>query len=482
MNLDQLFNKAKNQAPLMDMDQVKNLLQNPPPPSKFAPKKSWYFKPLLASVAVVMTVAGLLFFQNNKNNNDKNNKLVVENKTQVIDNQGISIENNDVDNKNKQAKTQTTAQQNPQAPIFKSIPMTHETELDSASSYSPTQTVVVEKPKPSMFKIKTKEVVFNGKDSSSRFRLFGDSIFFQSDIKAPHIELRQAQYAYIGSEESIHIRYLDLDPLDLKKLGITLNEKGMFYNNNIAGMGRLQLCFEESLDLNRHSGAQHYSPTYSAGLDEDIPTVLRNTQQSKFDFYPYLTTDTKGSEILTYMFDKTRERAGFYALQGENVFEDAALRDQLNKLIPIRVRLKEHEMLLWFTLTPAFLKALPAQMAAEISNDLNVIQRKTAATNCRYFEVCRSNFNLINKVRTYPNPVIDTPIHVEFELSMPQTLRIALHDMEGNEIRELQAASTPMSKGSNSMVFNTDNLANGMYILVFSNNNTYATQRVLVQR
>jgi hypothetical protein len=329
--------------------------------------------------------------------------------------------------------------------------------------------------------IKTKEVVFNSKDSSSRFRLFGDSIHFQNDIKAPHIELRQAQYAYINDEENIKIRYLDLDIVDLKKLGVTLNEKGMFYNNDTPQLGKLQLFFEEMLDLRKHSGKQQYMPTYSAALDDEIPAVTKNVAQSKLGFYPYLTTDVKGSQILSYMFDKTKEKPGFYALQGENVFEDAALKDKLNQLIPIRVRLKEHEILLWFTLNTSFLNALPKKIAEDIGRELNILNKKNGASKCRFFEVCRSNFNLINKVHTYPNPIVEEPLHVEFELTIPMSIRIALHDMEGNEVRELQPY-TDWQKGKNKLSFNLDLLSNGIYILALYNGNSYATQRVLIQR
>jgi hypothetical protein len=469
MNLDQLFNKAKQQAPLMSMDDVRNMLQNPPPPKK-ASKSYGKFAIYTASLSAVLML-GILLLPKQKTTITLDSPLT-EIPTQILVSDSQTIEKNIVE------KTKIHQVINkPEVPEAEASIEVNAT--DNASTYN--MSVPQKTAHWALPTIKTKEVVFNGKDSSSRFRLFGDSIHFQHDIKAPHIELRQAQYAYVNDEENIQIRYLDLDIIDLKKLGVTLNEKGMFYNNDAPQIGKLQLFFEEMLDLRKHSGKQQYMPTYSAALDEEIPSVTRNVAQSNLGFYPYLTTDTKGSQILSYMFDKTKEKPGFYALQGENVFEDASLKDKLNQLIPVRVRLKEHEILLWFTLNSSFLNALPKKIAADIGQELNILNKKNGTSKCQFFEVCRSNFNLINKVHTYPNPIVDEPLHIEFDLTIPMSIRIALHDMEGNEVRELQPYAE-WQKGKNKTSFNLNLLPNGIYILALYNGSSYATQRILIQR
>lgn len=474
MNLDQLFDKAKHEAPLMDMAQIQALLETPLP-STSMPKKTYGKALFVVTTTIACFVLGaLLFFSK------ANKPQITQAQVGVTETKPINLL--DVEN----IETKILADNTAVGAVFGTGALKKNIENNTQVTESEVVATYKMAVSQSYFNIaiphiKTKEVVFNGKDSSSRFRLFGDSIHFQQDIKAPHIELRQAQYAYINDEENIKIRYLDLEAIDLKKIGITLSEKGMFYNNVTPEIGKLQLFFEETLDLRKHSGAQTYTPTYSAALDEKIPAVERNTTESSLGFYPYLTTDTKGSQILSYMFDKTQDKSGFYALQGENVFKDAVLRDKLNKLIPIRVRLKEHEILLWFTLNPAFLAALPKHLAADITQELNLVNSKNSASKCQFFEVCRSNFNLINKVNTFPNPVNDDTMFTEFELSVSMSIRVALHDMEGNEVRELQPY-TEWPRGKNKTTLNLSLLPNGMYILAFYNGSTYATQRILIQR
>ncbi len=472
MNLDQLFNKAKHQAPLMNLDEVRNMLQNPPPAQK-ARKPYGKFVFYAAALGVILALVTLLLPKQNVMFDA--DSTIVKGETQVSKNEEavVAVVENKKPYQSPILQRNSKKQNEQTAVIYDSIFNKKFDSHDVSLSQIPIRLA-----SPS---IKTKEVVFNSKDSSSRFRLFGDSIHFQHDIKAPHIELRQAQYTYVNDEENIQIKYLDLDLIDLKKLGVTLNEKGMFYNNNTPQVGALQLLFEETLDLRKHTGKQQYSPTYTAALDENIPAVTRNVQQSNLGFYPYLTTDIKGSQILSYMFDETKAKPGFYALQGENVFEDASLKDKLNQLIPIRVRLKEHEILLWFTLNSSFLNALPPQIADDIRQELNILNKKNGASKCQFFEVCRSNFNLINKVHVYPNPIVDSPLTVEFELSIPMSIRIALHDMEGNEVRELQPY-TDWQKGKNKHSFKLGSLPNGIYILALYNGNDYATQRILIQR
>lgn len=136
---------------------------------------------------------------------------------------------------------------------------------------------------------------------------------------------------------------LELNNSELQKLGITIKDKQIIYNNDIVGVETFQLS--------------QTGNSYSPFLDDikDIPAT-------NFDFYPYYITNTDSVWGFMWISDEENE------LKDDPIY----VRKMMNEyLVPVRIKQADDnekwgdDMLYWFTPTRSFCEAIPERCKIE---------------------------------------------------------------------------------------------------------------------
>lgn len=191
------------------------------------------------------------------------------------------------------------------------------------------------------------------------------------------------------------------------------------------------------------------------------------------------------SEIRKVKDEKTGKKVEievpYKELQKES---EQRILDKINTFIPILIRTgipytiedsinKRHrpDLIVWYEVTNDFLKTLPKDLRKKIENEYAQITKQPEksentinASNCEYFEVCRSTLKSASNVVVFPNPAFESA-NMRFNLKEDASLRINLFDISGRLVKELKSFSQ-FSAGPHEMPLNLDGVTEGMYLIV----------------
>ena len=260
--------------------------------------------------------------------------------------------------------------------------------------------------------------------------------------------------------EHTHIVRLSED--ELKALGIIVKDQKVYFIN-------VQGSFSDG-----HSEFRY---------DPETKAPIKDFVSSDTFPYPALITDELGISTVEY-----QEDANF----------DRFLVDDLMKLVPVLVEfggtpstddIKRKRLypgiICWYLPTSDFFKKLPLHIANEFHCTRDILTNDKCATDTmpscsNSFEACNNTLASSCDMHLYPNPVQDA-FTLEVKVGAEKNVRISLYNLSGKEVKVL-SDNTGLSKGLNTLHFDTGGLSNGIYLVeIIADNGEAAYQRLIKQ-
>jgi hypothetical protein len=280
-------------------------------------------------------------------------------------------------------------------------------------------------------------------------------------------------YRELYNSSSSNIKFIDLQPSDLSKLGIQLTDSALNYLNNYNSNGYTEIKID-TRNLN-------------ASIIEKPERKIRNRATNN-NFQPIFLTIPQSSYI-----------AGPFTTESTNVSAGSFLIQNLGRLVPIRVSKENfkkygsyrNDYVFWFTPTEAFFDSLPPTIGSVVRNEYYSLLSKTdpaylsklksdVSSNCEYFEECRVTYDGLTDFKVYPNPVTDN-FTLEITLEKSTIGYVSLFDISGRPVSMLNAPAL-YNIGTHKIPLELKNIPSGIYILsIRDNKGNNKTQRIIKQ-
>jgi hypothetical protein len=281
------------------------------------------------------------------------------------------------------------------------------------------------------------------------------------------------------------IKFLELKPVQMKKLGFKISSKKVQFNCNIK---------PDTMPIQVSANQKEHIAVIGQGTFEFIHswkgTSLSIDGQARFngkgqDFYPVFISDRHGRQQFKYRLGK---------LEPEDKWTDKYFLSTIRKLVPVLVKNNyassknpEKDFIFWFNVTPSFLAALPDTVSKEMSKEYNVLvgnkdeseQAKNDPPSCKYFDVCQLPLERQLKVNIYPNPA-QTKLNVDFELGTNTSATISMTDLGGKVVRNID--QTYSGTGSQHSEIMVGDLKPGIYLVLLKlSNGVVLTNKVMIR-
>ncbi len=160
----------------------------------------------------------------------------------------------------------------------------------------------------------------------------------------------------------------------------------------------------------------------------------------------------------------------------------------VNKMIAVEIPIKNSPdnqgFILWFLPSQDIIDLLPARYRAGLAQEFKLLENEDAicgakidVENC-YLDIWRACSGAIENLRVFPNPVVNN-LNIKFELKENRNIHFAIHDINGDKIKDLKNNQTS-GIGTNSYLFDISDLRTGFYLIVVSSDNgEKAVQRII---
>lgn len=161
----------------------------------------------------------------------------------------------------------------------------------------------------------------------------------------------------------------------------------------------------------------------------------------------------------------------------------------VNRLVPIHFQLKderntwfrEADVVLWYDASSELADALPFPYREQLLDELVPKNAEPALSGKQYLDTWRTSAGAIIATAVYPNPATGSKTTLRYTLKEQRRTTIALHDIFGRQLLLIQSGLHPT--GTHEVEIPLQNMQNGMYLVVVTtNNNEQAVQRLLLQR
>lgn len=455
-NLDDLFNKAKNQKPLISDNDITNFVKNNL--SSFDKKKTLFnTKNIIISILAIIAITTLFLLIPQENNNTK---LLTK---QITENYfSIDTTNNHIEPEKITPDNTNIAQNN-----FNT--------------------------KPTKYKINNDKNILH-------------------NLTSPKNDINQ-----IPKDISIDkiTKTVQLTKEDMSRLGISLDENGnyieIFINSEKPFKHRIYVdkgieIFENILNDDStifHIPLPAFITDNLGWKNIDVCNSLEEKKLYKFDnkidslisTSGYINED--GNLILEYNHNKFSKNVNKNELIKNKI--DYYNQHNINKLIPIAVpienakdeygnKLDDFKLILWYELNDNLISLLPNQLTSKINCELNLLQQDS--------DICSNIPNVgddhvlgiwqgcsgsVQNMRVFPNPT-NGPITIDFILKDNRRLSIALYDLAGNKIKDL-SNDINVQKGKWTDKYDIADLQKGIYLIIIkTDQNEQAIQRILVDK
>lgn len=170
----------------------------------------------------------------------------------------------------------------------------------------------------------------------------------------------------------------------------------------------------------------------------------------------------------------------------------------VNKLIPIEVPVKnakgkegkiidDFKFILWYEPNEELMDYLPENLRSELQNELDLLKNNNESCadipmtgEDKYLGVWQGCNGALENLRVFPNPT-NGPIAVDLNLKEVRNISISLHDISGRKIKTIQN-SINANLGSWTSKYNISDVKAGLYLLVVqSERGEQAVQRIVVE-
>ncbi|WP_210489659.1 T9SS type A sorting domain-containing protein [Rufibacter aurantiacus] len=285
-----------------------------------------------------------------------------------------------------------------------------------------------------------------------------------------------------GEKVFDRITLLELPQETEQKLGIQINDQGIRYerlfNDPAEGMIRLEVTV--------------YGGEHSVGLG-DPTLVLRDGKFVRDSsrlylpvtkFVPMYISNRKGERRVMYRTDSEDERK----------FEPEYFNEIVNTLIPVLVKANnkaKDEAIFWFSATPDFLAQLPKPLHQAIAQEYQLLEdQKQAeessmakvgtATQLKYFESKPGSLSSIQYAVVFPNPVSEW-LNLSMSLKREEEMRVSLVDINGSLVKTLSPYKR-YAAGSVTEKFLIKGTPRGLYLLLAETKSGHKhTQRIIIE-
>lgn len=170
----------------------------------------------------------------------------------------------------------------------------------------------------------------------------------------------------------------------------------------------------------------------------------------------------------------------------------------VNKLIPIEVPVKnakgkdgkileDFKFILWYEPTEKLMQYLPEELGNQLRSELELLENNNESCadvpmtgEDKYLGVWQGCNGALENLRVFPNPT-NGPIAVDLNLDEVRNLTITLHDISGRKIKTIQS-SINANVGAWTSKYNISDVKPGLYLLVVrSERGEQAVQRIVVE-
>ncbi|MDT3740616.1 MAG: T9SS type A sorting domain-containing protein [Candidatus Kapabacteria bacterium] len=158
----------------------------------------------------------------------------------------------------------------------------------------------------------------------------------------------------------------------------------------------------------------------------------------------------------------------------------------INKMLAIEIPINNESenggFIFWYEPSQKLIDVLPARYRSDLSKEFKLLENEDAICGAvvqsekSYLDIWRACSGAIENLRVFPNPV-KSIFTVRFELKEKRIMKFAIHDVNGNKIKDL-SQNNHLSTGTNSLTFDISQIKTGMYLIVGSSE----TGETVVQR
>jgi hypothetical protein len=305
----------------------------------------------------------------------------------------------------------------------------------------------------------------------------------KKDLKVKGIEINTQKensisYAEIAFSESnirAELKTMDLSIAELKKLGVEIKDKEIYYSIPTINNNKFSL---NELILSKY------------GTEILVKEIQEKPDTSSF-ILPILVTDISGNYMrLSFNNHKEISKVNLTTLIPVKVLsgDDYTAEDKVKQR-------HQPDLIFWYEPSSKFLSLLESRKAKEISSDIEALickqnnsgitdsQTDTCTTiktmSCNYFESCENSLNHeIKGYKVYPNPTLKD-IYIELMMIKPSTLHFYLFTMDGKLIYEQK--NEQMRQGKQQVKLENDFISPGIYLLqILSENGDKIVERIVV--
>ncbi|HVZ41922.1 MAG TPA: hypothetical protein VHI13_21755 [Candidatus Kapabacteria bacterium] len=322
------------------------------------------------------------------------------------------------------------------------------------------------------------------------------------------------------------IPLLELTPAELRNLGITFANGGIeaFCEENytLDNAAQIRTFAEMGLDTTKRSGivrmhltidtfsltVRKYPFVQVDHFSHIAPIVVLNTYCkdarstmstfNSFDQSPIMAEAKRPLAPMVQALTSALARDDAWSL-----LHDTARANPIRMLVPVHLRLGDEpidgstrrrgaDIILWYYPTQEFVAALPDRYRVPLAGELAAIadvvechlpqsaacERMTGAPSLLNF--CGRSSGALLGLEASPNPA-HGPISLRYTLASERTIRITLHTLRGEYLRDLVPAA-PAGGGTHRASIRTEGLESGVYMIVMhSNQGEQVSERLIIQ-
>ncbi|MBS1914330.1 MAG: T9SS type A sorting domain-containing protein [Bacteroidetes bacterium] len=322
------------------------------------------------------------------------------------------------------------------------------------------------------------------------------------------------------------IPLLELTPAELRSLGITFANGGIetFCEESytLDNPAQIKTFAEMGLDTTKRSGivrmhltidtfsltVRKYPFVQVDHFSHVAPIVVLNTYCkdarstmstfNSFDQSPIMAEAKRPLAPMVQALTSALARDDAWSL-----LHDTARANPIRMLVPVHLRLGDEpidgstrrrgaDIILWYYPTQEFVAALPDRYRVPLAGELAAIadvvechlpqsaacERMTGAPSLLNF--CGRSSGALLGLEASPNPA-HGPISLRYTLASERNIRITLHTLRGEYLRDLVPAA-PAEKGTHRASIRTEGLESGVYMIVMhSNQGEQVSERLIIQ-
>ena len=266
------------------------------------------------------------------------------------------------------------------------------------------------------------------------------------------------------------VNTITLDPINLKALGFKKTFEGYTYLNQLDEKAYIHLNVNVKVVQKLFISYKFWMGNKSYAINVD-PPKNEPIKSTKLNFYPLFITYMDGELV-------------FYKRQYGNMLSQKLI----NLLVPVKIKDQEFvdkndTLLLWFTPTKTFFKALPSNIGEELMEEYERYSNPDSfkeSKDYRYFESLFSTLSCVEDVTVYPNPA-SIFLNIDLLVINPCSFKIGIYDLNGVNVLEADKTYQYSLAGRYSEIINLEGLKSSIYFLViFNEKGEKITKRIII--